>query len=194
MVTFLHNRFRKLGGICHSKRVDNIENLAMDFDVVINCTGVESSKLVNDPHTYPIRGQVFKVSAPWIKQFVLSSGKEYSSYIIPRDADVILGGTAQRNNWNLNVVDGDSQLIWENCIKMMPSLANAKVTGERVGLRPARTNDARLELEKVKLPHKDLWVIHNYGHGGSGITYSKGVAIDATKILKTLPNIQKSRL
>ena len=51
-----------------------------NYDAVVNCTGLEASKLCNDSELTPIRGQVIKVRAPWIKTAVYADN---DTYIIP---------------------------------------------------------------------------------------------------------------
>ena len=46
-----------------------------------------------------------------------------------------------------------------------------------VGLRPGR-NGIRLELEHIDIQGKSVPCIHNYGHGGSGLTLAWGCAGD----------------
>jgi len=52
------------------------------------------------------------------------------------------------------------------------------VLEHRVGLRPARTS-VRLEAERAG----EVTFVHNYGHGGSGVTLSWGCAEDATELV-----------
>ena len=54
-----------------------------------------------------------------------------------------------------------------------------------VGLRPFRS-DIRLELEMVN----GKPVIHNYGHGGSGVTTFWGCAKDVLTLFQNIPNTQ----
>jgi D-amino-acid oxidase len=58
-----------------------------------------------------------------------------------------------------------------------PALRDASVLGHRVGLRPARSR-VRLEAERSG----NLTIVHNYGHGGSGVTLSWGCAEDAAEL------------
>jgi hypothetical protein len=47
---------------------------------------------------YPIRGQVVKVEAPWVKHFITRmdmDDNEELLYIFPRSDSVVIGGTAQ---------------------------------------------------------------------------------------------------
>ena len=50
------------------------------YDLVINCTGLGSLKICQDHALTPIRGQVIKVKAPWIKMAVYADN---DTYIIP---------------------------------------------------------------------------------------------------------------
>lgn len=54
------------------------------------------------------------------------------------------------------------------------------MVSKHAGQRPSRKGGIRLELEigpKAK-------VIHNYGHGGSGVTLSWGCASDVANIIR----------
>ena len=55
-----------------------------------------------------------------------------------------------------------------------------------IGVRPHRKGGARLELEAAPLqtPSGKKYVIHNYGHGGAGITLSWGCASFATELVE----------
>ena len=61
--------------------------------------------------------------------------------------------------------------IRDRCAEVEPRLKGARIIGRRVGLRPTRPA-VRLESEL----RGDTRVIHNYGHGGAGITLSWGCA------------------
>lgn len=55
-----------------------------------------------------------------------------------------------------------------------------------VGVRPHRKGGVRLELEQAPLetPSGRKYLIHNYGHGGGGITLSWGCAAAATELVE----------
>lgn len=51
---------------------------------------------------------------------------------------VILGGTAQENDYNENVSEVDSKFIRNGCLNMVPTLVNSAIRKEWAGLRPGR--------------------------------------------------------
>lgn len=65
------------------------------------------------------------------------------------------------------------------------NLQKAPVLNIAVGLRPVRTR-IRLEMETIKVDNKVLRIVHNYGHGGAGITLSYGCALEATELIKEI--------
>ena len=64
------------------------------------------------------------------------------------------------------------------CIAIEPRLSEAEILEHKVGLRPGRPA-VRLEGEQ----RPDGLVIHNYGHGGAGVTLSWGCAEDVVRLV-----------
>lgn len=140
----------------------------------------------------PIRGQVMKVRAPWLKTAFYA---DYDTYIIPGfDGICTLGGTRQYESYNLNINKYDSLDIKERCETLLPSLAGAQVVREAVGLRPHRSS---VRVEKEILNGTQAYAVkcvHNYGHGGYGVTASPGTAIYAVQLAKELLGRSGSKL
>jgi D-amino-acid oxidase len=97
--------------------------------------------------------------------------------VVPRGQQhVVLGGIAEPGEWGLNIgLNNYAPLrdMFRRCVEFLPALAAAEMEAAepiRVGLRPFRTGGVRLE----RAPGTRL--IHNYGHGGSGVTLSWGCA------------------
>jgi D-aspartate oxidase len=146
--------------------VENLVDLYGTYDVIINCTGLGAKKLCNDHKLVPIRGQVLKVKAPWVKTAFYG---DYDTYILPGFETVTLGGCRNFDSYNINVDKYDSAAIRERCEALLPSLKNAEVVREAVGLRPHR-DPVRVEIELLPTANGDtLKVVHNYGHGGYGV-------------------------
>lgn len=140
----------------------------------------------------PIRGQVCKVNAPWIKTAFYA---EYDTYIIPGfDGVVTLGGTRQYESYDLNVSKHDANAIRERCEALLPSLQKAPVVREAVGLRPHR-HMTRVEWEILRGTNEQtVKCVHNYGHGGYGVTTSPGTAKYAVQLVKELLGKSGSKL
>ncbi|XP_028981574.1 D-aspartate oxidase isoform X1 [Esox lucius] len=179
---WLEKRFRKAGGQVVKQKVNNLQELSTQgYDVIVNCSGLGAKTLVEDSQVYPVRGQVLKVHAPWLQHFIRDG--EGQSYIYPGMHSVTIGGTRQADDWRLEPDPGDSQNILERCSRLEPSLRRARVLGVSVGLRPSRKN-VRLERELLLLGGRQVDVVHNYGHGGWGVTLSWGTALEALSLVR----------
>ena len=127
----------------------------------------------------PIRGQVVRVRNPGLERFVLDEeNPDGVTYIVPRSADCILGGTAEEGEWDLEPDPKTAAGILRRCTDVEPRLMGVEILQHKVGLRPGRP-EIRLEREDCYVPR-----IHNYGHGGSGITLSWGCAQETLRLVE----------
>ena len=170
-------KFKANGGRVIQRKLKNLDEIDNVYDVIVNCSGLGSRELVNDQEMYPVRGQAILVDAPWVKHSIAAEVGDDVTYIYPRSDGVLLGGTAQFNNWSGKIDFADREGIMARCSQYIPSLAQAKVIDEWVGLRPGR-KQVRLEVELLK---DKTTVVHNYGHTGQGLVFSIGCAKDAIK-------------
>ncbi|GAB6018623.1 hypothetical protein CHUAL_000305 [Chamberlinius hualienensis] len=115
---YLMNKFKSLGGQVIKSKIGSLSELT-DYDVIVNCTGLGAVELVNDTRMVPLRGQVFRVKAPWVKHFYYA---DLDTYILPSTDTVVLGGTRQYHSSNLKVDKYDSASIWERSCALIPSL------------------------------------------------------------------------
>ncbi|RMZ53026.1 hypothetical protein APUTEX25_001145 [Auxenochlorella protothecoides] len=183
-LVWLMKQIEQLGGRHERRHVSSLDELA-DYDAVVNCTGLMAPKLVDGEEMYPIRGHVIRVRAPWVRQY---TNKDKDIYIIPNTDTVVLGGTIQKGDWDTVPRPEERARILERCYSILPSLRRAPIVREWVGLRPGRAA-IRLELERRALPataarRGTLPVVHNYGHGGSGLTLAWGCAADAMQLVQ----------
>lgn len=179
---YLVEVFKNLGGELIQKNVNNIDEALAIFNIVVNCTGLGSKELFNDNSLFPVRGQVVKVKPNGFTQVIADDAAHNNlAYIIPRINDIVLGGTAQVNDDNLEVNLEDTKEILRKVAEIAPEFKEVEIIEESVGLRPGRP-EIRLEAEKFG----DKTVIHNYGHGGSGFTLSWGCAQEVVTLVNSL--------
>ena len=171
----------KKGGMVVHKRLRSLEEIDGQYDVIINCTGLGSRELVNDDQMYPVRGQTIIVKAPWVKHAFSYTKDDIHVDVLPRADDVLLGSTEDIGDWSEHVDPVVSKGIMERCCKYVPGLSTAPVVREAVGLRPGRKT-VRLEVDDTITKHST--VVHNYGHGGQGITFFRGCVLDAVKLVE----------
>lgn len=177
---YLLRRFAASGGRVEQRAVSSLEEVSEGRRVVVNCAGLGARELLGDEALVPIRGQVVRVRNPGVERFVLDDDDpEGVTYIVPRTGDCILGGTAEEGSWSLEPDSGTAEGILRRCAELEPKLAGAEVLEHRVGLRPGR---AEVRLEHETLPN-GVPCVHDYGHGGSGVTLSWGCADEALRLV-----------
>jgi D-amino-acid oxidase len=71
-----------------------------------------------------------------------------------------------------------AEAIVRRCAAVRPEIAGARVIEHRVGLRPTRPA-VRLERERAA---DGRLLVHNYGHGGAGVTVAWGCAREAAEL------------
>ena len=173
---WLENRVFSLGGSIEEMSFDRIDDV--EENIIINCTGLGAREICNDLELVPVRGQVLYLDQdPIVGHF--DQQKETLAYTIPRSDVTVLGGTAQMGDYTESPREEDSEEILRKCELMWPDLDRKKIVGIGVGLRPSR-NELRLEYENVNDKH----IIHNYGHGGAGVTLSWGCATEVMRLLQ----------
>ncbi|KAL4234741.1 hypothetical protein ACF0H5_006383 [Mactra antiquata] len=174
---WLTKKFTSNGGKVIKKTVKDISEFSDKCTVLINCCGLRAGQLFNDKDVFPLRGHTIRVKAPWIKHFVVD--EETTTYIYPGQDYVVLGGTRQKNEYDVTPSEYWTNDIIGRCETLSPGIKNAEVVAEWVGLRPCRTK-IKVKMECLK----NLKIVHNYGHGANGIALSWGTAIEATNMVK----------
>jgi glycine/D-amino acid oxidase-like deaminating enzyme len=191
----------------------------LPFQYIINCAGLGTTELFEDPYGLIHRGHLLHISGKDILKtptgklvsYNFSPGKEiYSSengnlqdvYFYPRGDGWILGGSRQeghldRNgNWQgeesipptisvsgievpTQILDLNTEIIEHTFGVKIRNTSNLKA---KLGYRYIRKNKAGLRLESEVI--RDKLFIHNYGHGGAGVTLSWGCAKEVVKLLE----------
>ena len=171
---WLRERLMKAGGVIEERAVGGFAEV--DAPVVVNCTGLGARELVPDSSVYPVRGQLVVVENPGISTWLGSTGPDGEmAYFFPQPGRLLLGGTADENAWSTEADPAVAEAIVRRCAALRPEIAGARVLEHRVGLRPAR-DAVRLERELLA---DGRVLVHNYGHGGGGVTVAWGCAVEA---------------
>jgi D-amino-acid oxidase len=113
------------------------------------------------------------------------TGPNAVAYIVPRVDDIVLGGVDDEYDERTEIDPAQTPDILARCAKLVPEFAGITqddILSVAVGLRPVRSS-VRLELER---PGPGQAVIHNYGHGGAGVTLSWGCAAEVVQLVGRL--------
>jgi len=206
---YVTEELKKAGVRFFSRHVDSLHELVRKekqqgeetesgYDVVINCTGIGAGKLLGAPESvYPLRGQVLRIATPhdWLCAPAGSVGGDGvqlcinwpSSYIIPNQNSLVLGGTmGEPSNWDTTVSPEHTTEIRQRIASVFPALAEAPLISEWAGLRPCNETGVRLE----SYMQQQTLIVHCFGHGGSGVTLGYGCAVDVVDN-HVLPHIKQ---
>ena len=172
---WLRSRVEALGGSFVQSFVEDLNEVS--GEVVVNCVGLGARELCGDEEVRPARGQVIFIDQdPGIGHF--DQQPETLTYTIPRSDVTVLGGTAQVDDWGMDIRAEDDDLILSKVEALWPELDRSRIIGGAVGLRPSRS-EVRLEVEYIG----ERRVVHNYGHGGAGVTLSWGCAEEVANLV-----------
>jgi D-amino-acid oxidase len=180
---YLRRRLEAAGGRYEERAASSLAEAGEEAPVVVHCTGLGARELAGDDTMTAVRGQLLVVENPGVQEWHVSSGPGASSstYLLPQPYGLILGGTADEAAEDLVPDPATAEAIRERCARVHPAVADAPVLAHRVGLRPCRADGVRLEREV--LPGGSVCV-HQYGHGGAGVTASWGSAREAAGLVR----------
>jgi len=139
-------------------------------DLVINCTGLASRELADDPSISGLFGQVVITEVGAVDRTITVTDERDPDaifYLIPRGDELVLGGCSLP--WPPGAPPTPDPAITARILHHAAALGLAvgPVKRIRTGLRPYR---AEVRLERTGR------IIHNYGHGGAGYTLCRGCA------------------
>ena len=167
---YLRRRAETAGATVEIRRIGTLSEVSAP--VVVNCAGIGARDLTGDADLRPVRGLIVVAENPGLTEFFVAE-TDPPVYFFPQGDLVVLGGTAQ--DAGDTAPDADvARTIVARCARVEPRLRGARIVGHRVGLRPVRP---RIRLER------DAGVVHNYGHGGAGVTLSWGCANEVARLI-----------
>lgn len=175
--------------------VDQEDDLLAEYgaELIVNCSGLGARELADDPTVVPHRGallrvvndgsHIARVTAAHAVANDPSTDHQDMVFIVPRGADrLLLGGLVEPGEYGTELgLDSYAPLreMLDRCKAFLPILHKARldaVDPVRVGLRPFREHGVRLQLEPGRR------IVHNYGHGGAGVTLSWGCADEVAQL------------
>ncbi|MBK7642974.1 MAG: FAD-binding oxidoreductase, partial [Planctomycetes bacterium] len=180
-MAWLEQRVRALGATLRTRRVLFFEEAFLTAPLVVNATGLGARELAEDEDLHAAAGQVLRVEHTGSDRFWFDFSGPQPTYVIPRANDVVLGGSLEDEHADEAARRAMLEGIRARCRKLDPQLANARELGTQRGLRPARSV-VRLEAEK---PGPERMLIHDYGHGGAGVTLSWGCAEEVARLARS---------
>lgn len=180
---YLADRLLEAGGKLDAGTVTSLDEVSTHAPIAVNCAGAGACQLVPDPRVTPTRGQLVVVDNPGLDTFLAeeTGASPDMAYIIPHGDRLLLGSSAEAGNADLNPDRQTADAIVRRCAELAPAVEGARIRAHRVGVRPVRSH-VRVELQRLDGCH----LIHNYGHGGAGVTLSWGCAADVLSIVEQL--------
>jgi D-amino-acid oxidase len=161
-------------------------------DVIVNCSGLGSAELA-EAAMVPLRGALVRARndgrrVPRVDQAHClahhpDSGIQDMVFIVPRGADLLLlGGLVEPMQLETDIGLDYPPVVTmrERCLRFLPALRGIELDPYepvRAGLRPHRARNVCLE----RTP--GTGIVHNFGHGGSGVTLSWGCAEEVHHLL-----------
>jgi D-amino-acid oxidase len=178
---YLCDRLAAAGGSLHQQAVASLDQAASLAPVVVNATGIGARDLAGDSELTPIRGQLVIVDNPGLTEF-FTEDTGWSAdllHMYPQGDRLVLGGVAQDGNWDLEPDQNTARAIIERCATIDPRIADLPVRAHRVGVLPTRPV-IRCEADPTVTGYR---LLHNYGHGGAGVSLSWGCAREIRSLL-----------
>lgn len=192
-VPWLSQRAAALGAAFCLERVPSLDALLeRGHRVVVNCAGVGAKELTGDRSLRAMRGIVLHCRHPagLTRSLHDDAPGNVVTYVFRFEDHIVLGSTYERDVWEETIDEREIAAIVQRCrdlarLDNQPgwSEIGRDPTVRRVGLRPVRGSgevceDIRLEVER----RRSGAVVHNYGHGRSGITLAWGTAAEAAEL------------
>ncbi|WP_010294411.1 FAD-dependent oxidoreductase [Streptomyces sp. SA3_actF] len=185
-LAWLEQRLRAAGCRLVPRTAPSLAEAAEGARAVVNCTGPGRAfprarrggapgARAARPRREPRRDDVVHVHG---------GGGDRSVYYIPQPYGLLLGGTAEEHDFRESPDPATAEAIVRDCAALRPEITGARVLAHRVGLRPARTGGVRLTAEHLA---DGTPVVHNYGHGGAGVTVAWGCAREAARLVTEVP-------
>ncbi|MFV0308186.1 MAG: NAD(P)/FAD-dependent oxidoreductase [Desertimonas sp.] len=176
----LVRRAERAGVTIEIGRVAVLDDL--DADVVVNAAGIGALDLVDDPDLWADWGMhvIVENRGGLDHHFMeMPSGQDRWISWMPHGDRVLIGGASVPHRREPAADPAVRAELLTRLAVVNPELAAAPVIGLNAGVRPAR-RAVRVETE---IRPTGRMVVHNYGHGGLGLTLSWGTADEVVALV-----------
>ena len=183
---YLTRRLAAAGGQIEERPVGSLTEAAATAPIVVNCAGLAAGGLAGDDTVRPLFGQHVVLTNPGVRQLFLELHErpEWTCYF-PHPQRVVCGGISIPDRWDTTPDPDVTDRILQRCRRIEPRFREAEVIETITGLRPDRPS-VRVEWE----PLGRARCVHNYGHGGNGVTLSWGCARDVVRLVDGGPTTE----
>ncbi|WP_211190944.1 FAD-dependent oxidoreductase [Actinomycetospora sp. TBRC 11914] len=172
-------RLAALGGTVVLRRVESLDEALAEAPVVVLAAGLGARELAGDPTVRPLFSQYVVTDNPGVHRVLveISDARRWTS-VIPHADRVHLGGVRVPGRTDATPDREEAREILHRCREAEPALQDARVLRIDTGILPARPT-TRVEVEQ----RGNGLVVHDYGHGGSGLALCWGTAHDVVRLV-----------
>ena len=176
---WLVDRLTALGGQIETRRAASLDEPLGEAAVVVLAAGLGSAQLAADPTVRPLFSQYVVTDNPGVTELVIeiSDAHRWTS-IIPQADRVHLGGVRVPGRTDPAPDREEAREILHRCREAEPRLRDARIQRIDTGILPSRPT-TRVEAER----RDGGLVVHNYGHGGSGLSLCWGTAHEVVRLV-----------
>ena len=178
-IRWLGDRLGALGATLEIRRIDALDEALAEVPVVVLAAGLGARELADDPTVRPLFSQYVVTENPGVRRVVaeITDARRWTS-IIPQVDRVHLGGVRIPGRADPAPDREEAREILRRCREAEPLLQDAAVLRVDTGVLPARPT-TRVEAEQ----RGGGLVVHNYGHGGSGLSLCWGTAQEVVRLV-----------
>jgi glycine/D-amino acid oxidase-like deaminating enzyme len=132
----LMNDFLMWGGKVVIRKFETPRDVTtLSENVIVNCTGLGSKALFNDPELAPLKGQLVVLVPQEEIHYGTTGGARAPVtpeagfvHMMPRSDGIILGGTSIRDNWSMDIEEKDRQRVIEAHAELFAAMRGGRQT------------------------------------------------------------------